>query len=233
MHKSIILHDSVAATYLKYFSNDPSKGRNSIVKVYNKKEKKEQFLPVSAFPLNKKAFGEEVEKFFSSVEKNYDSFKDLFSNIYHHDELNEKLKVGFSVIFTFILRKPIVYNKIIEYYNSLPNDVKREYGSDPWQSNEVIFGLFQNLITKRPYPIKIQLYPEASLITSDDPIVYERHPFGTVYLLPIDRRHLFCIGYSTEDHLTDQITDYINHHNFRLENINIKIKKQARVFYVI
>ena len=187
------MHDSVAATYLKYFSDDPSKGRKSIVKVYNKKLKKEQNLAVDSFPLNRKAFSAEVEEFHSTLEKKYDSFTDIISNRYPLSVTEEKMKIGTSVFFNFILRKPLIFNKIKEYHSGHLELIKK-YGSDPWHSFELISSLFFELLTKRPYPIKIFLYPEALFITSDDPIVYERHPFGTIYMLPIDRKHLICLG---------------------------------------
>lgn len=226
------MHDTVPSTYLKYFSADPSKGRNSIVNVYNKKQKKEQNLPVATFPLNKKAFSAEVEAFHSSIEKNYDSFKDLISNQYPPSVTEEKMKIGTSIFFNFILRKPLMFNKIKELHSNNPDSIKK-YGSDPWHSIELIRDLFTELITKRPYPIKIFLYPDAFFITSDDPIVYERHPFGTIYMLPIDRKHLICLGYYIGEHLLDTIDQYLDQRNFRPTNINIIIKKQARTFYVI
>ena len=106
------MHDSVAATYLKYFSDDPSKGRKSIVKVYNKKLKIEQNLAVSNFPLNKKAFSTEVESFHSAIEKDYDKFTDLISNPYPPSVTEEKIKIGTAVFLNFILRKPLFFKKL-------------------------------------------------------------------------------------------------------------------------
>lgn len=225
------MHDSVAATYLKYFSDDPSKGRKSIVKVYNKKLKKEQNLTVSSFPLNKKAFSADVESFHEAIEKDYDKFQDLISNRYPPSVTEEKVKIGAAVFFNFILRKPLFFKKLKEIYNNCPELINM-YGSDPWHSLEVISSLF-DLLTKRPYPIRIFHYPEASFITSDDPIVYERYTFGTIYMLPIDRKHLLCLGYYIGEHLLSPLEQYLYAHNFRPENINIKIRKQARTFYVI
>lgn len=226
------MHDSVAATYLKYFSDDPSRGRNSIVKVYNKKLKIKQNLAVKNFPLNRKAFSTEVESFHSCIEKNYDSFIDLISGHYPPSVKEEKIKIGTAVLFNFILRKPLIYNKIKEFHSNSPELINK-YGSDPWHSSKLISSLFIELLTKRSYPIRIFLYPEAFFITSDDPIVYERHSFGTIYMLPIDRKHLVCLGYYIGEHLLNQLEQYLDQHDFRPKNINIKIRKQARTFYVI
>lgn len=228
----IKMHDSVAATYLKYFSDDPSKGRKSIVKVYNKKLKIKQDLAVKNFPLNRKAFSTEVEAFFSSIEKNYDSFTDLILDRYPSSVTEEKIKIGTAVFFNFILRKPLIFKKLKEFHSNNPESINK-YGSDPWHSLELISSIFIELLTKRPYPIRIFFYPEAFFITSDDPIVYERHPFGTIYMLPIDRKHLFCLGYYIGEHLLSQLEQYLDQHDFRPKNINIKIRKQARTFYVI
>ncbi|KKN23394.1 hypothetical protein LCGC14_0905410 [marine sediment metagenome] len=226
------MHDSIAATYLKYFSDDPSKGRKSIVNVYNKKRKIKQNLCVNNFPLNKKAFSMEVESFHYSIEKNYDKFTDLISNRYPPSVIEEKIKIGTAVFFNFLLRKPLIFNKLKEFHSKNPESVNT-YGSDPWHSHKLISSLFIELLTKRPYPIRIFLFPEASFITSDDPIVYERHHFGTIYMLPIDRKHLFCLGYYIGEHLLSPLEQHMDQHNFRPKNINIKIKKQARTFYVI
>lgn len=226
------MHDSVAATYLKYFSDDPSRGRKSIVKVYNKKLKIEQNLAVKNFPLNRKAFSTEVESFHSSIEKDYDKFRDLISDRFPPSVTEERIKIGTAVLFNFILRKPMIFKKLKEFHSNCPESINM-YGSDPWHSLELISSVFIELLTKRPYPIRIFLYPEASFITSDDPIVYERHPFGTIYMLPIDRKHLYCLGYYIGEHLLSPLEQYLDTHNFRPKNINIIIRKQARTFYVI
>ncbi len=62
------MHFYIPATYLKHFSTDSSKGRKSMVRVYNKKLKKEQTLTVENIGLNKSAFGEETEKFHCFLE---------------------------------------------------------------------------------------------------------------------------------------------------------------------
>ncbi len=226
------MHDSVAATYLKYFSDDPSKGRKSIVKVYNKKQKKEQYLTVESFPLNKKAYNKDVEAFHRSIEKDYDKFKDLISDRYPPSVTEERVKIGTAVLFNFILRKPLIFRKLKEFHSRSP-ELIRTYGDNPWHSVDLISSLFTELLTKRPYPIRVFLYPKANFITSDDPIVYERHPFGTIYMLPIDRKHLFCLGYYIGEHLLNPLEQHLVLDNFRPKNINIKIKKQARTFYVI
>ena len=226
------MHDSVAATYLKHFSDDPSRGRKSIVKVYNKKQKIEQNLAVENFPLNKKVFSKEVESFLTAIEKNYDKFTDLISDRYPPSVTEEKIKIGTAVVFNFILRKPLIFEKIKEIHLNSPELINM-YGSDPWQSLEVISSLFIHLLTKRPYPIRVFPYPEAYFITSDDPIIYERHSFGTIYMLPIDRKHLFFLGYYIGEHLLSPLEQYLDQHKFHPNNINIKIRKQARTFYVI
>ena len=70
---------------------------------------------------------------------------------------------------------------------------------------------------------------DAFFITSDDPIVHERHPFGTVYMLPIDRNPLICLGYYIEKHLLSQVERYINQHNFYPENINIEALNRGEI----
>ena len=112
-------------------------------------------------------FVPEVESFHSSIEKDYDKFRDLISNRYPQSVTEEKIKIGTAVFLNFILRKPLIFRKIKEFHSSNSPELINMYGSDPWHSLELISSLFIELLTKRPYPIRIFLYPEASFITSD------------------------------------------------------------------
>ena len=98
------MHFYIAATYLKHFSADPSKGRKSLVRVYNKKLKKEQTLTVENIGINKSAFGDDTGKFHSFLESKYDNIIDLIS-LQDSAMIDEgKVKDTIMAVFDFILR---------------------------------------------------------------------------------------------------------------------------------
>jgi len=114
-------------------------------------------------------------------------------------------------------------------------DLIRIYGEDPWHSSEAVPMIFFELLLKRVYPISIRGYNDDIFITSDNPVVIFRHPYGfcTVYLLPIDRKHIFCLGYYIkEEHLIFTET-YLNKAEIITENGNEWIRIQAETHYII
>ncbi len=227
------MHFHIAATYLKHFSADPSKGRKSMVRVYNKKLKKEQTLTVENIGLNKNAFGEETEKFHSFLESKYDTIMDLISL---RDSVNfeeERVKNTLMAIFDFILRNKVNYEGIKRHYNNFPELVEI-FGDDPWHTPDIIAQIFFELIQKRKYPAAIRTFSEDTFITCDNPIIIERHlPYGTLYLLTIDRRHIFYMGYYIYESGFNYFENYIQNCRVFPNKINEQLKRQANIFIIL
>ena len=70
-------------------------------------------------------------------------------------------------------------------------------------------------------------------ITSDNPLVVERHSFGSIWLLPLDRRHLYLFGYYIGQDNLNQLEQYINNCYINPENINSQIRQQANTFVIL
>ncbi|MFX1502134.1 MAG: DUF4238 domain-containing protein [Promethearchaeota archaeon] len=227
-------HFHASATYLKHFSEDSSKGRKSKVHVFNKKLNKDQYLPVDKIGIKTGAFGKKIEEFHNLFEKKYDHFRDLISNRYPSNITTDRLKSGMELLFNYIFRTNETYDYLKESYRAYP-ELVRKYGEDPWHSSEVFPKLFFKLLLKRAYPVTIRGYPEDEFITGDNPIVIFRHPykFVTVYLLPIDRRHIFCLGYYLKKEHLRCAEIYINQAEIITENVNVWIKFQADTHYII
>lgn len=225
-------HLHISATYLKHFSRDPSKGRKSIVHVFNKKTQTAQHLPVDKIGIKTGAFSASMEKFHSQFEKRYDEFMDLMTNPINVTE--EKLKIGMMLVFNFLFRSKIMYDYMKESFRNY-TDLIRAYGDDPWHSPEAVSSVFFELLVKRAYPIIIREFPDDVLITCDNPVVMFRHPYGfvTVYLLPLDRTHVFCLGYYLKTEQLRYIDIYFNKVEVIPENLNDWIKLQAETHYII
>ena len=227
------MHFYIAATYLKHFSVDPSKGRKSVVLVYNKKLKKEQTLTVENIGLNKSAFGDETEKFHSFLENKYDNIIDLISLQDSAMIDEEKVKNTIMAIFDFILRSEINYDGITKIYNKFPELVKI-FGDNPWHTPDIIAQIFFELIQRRKYPAGIRSFSEDTFITCDNPVIVERHlPYGTLYLLPIDRRHIFYLGYYIEESSFSYFENYNKKCQVFPNKINEQLKKQAMTFIIL
>ena len=54
-----------------------------------------------------------------------------------------------------------------------------------------------------------------------------------VYLVPIDRKNIFCLGYYDRAEFLKFIEYYINRFEFKSEDINEIIRSQSEIFYVI
>ena len=226
-------HLSTAATYLKYFSSDLSKGRKSLINVFNKKTQLKQTLPVKEIGMKRGAFSIEVEKFFDEeFEKYYDKFMDIISTRYPPSIQKERLKYGTMMVINLILRNRENYKEIQRIYKNYPAIVKK-YGDNPWHSVEEISDLMSDIMTRRPFPIVIRGFPNDVFITCDNPIIILRQDFGTVYLLPIKRTHAFCLGYYISEEHLKYMEIYINKFEIIPEKINALIRHQAETHYVI
>lgn len=227
-------HFHISATYLKHFSRDPSKGRKSIVHVFNKKKQIEQYLPVDQIGIKTGAFSDSIENFNQMIEARYNEFMDLRSIRYPTNITVDRLKNGMMMLFNFIFRTKIMYDYIRKSYRNYP-DLIRIYGADPWHSENVVPMIFFELLLKRTYPISIRGYKDDVFITGDNPIVIFRHPYGfcTVYLLPLDRRHIFCLGYYIKEEQLKFVDIYLNKAEIITGNVNEWIKIQAETHYII
>lgn len=227
------MHFHIAATYLKQFSNDPSKGRKSIVRVYNKKKKIEQELKVESIGINKSAFSNQTEKFHSFLESKYHNVVDLISLKEPKQVSDEVVKETLMVIFDFILRSKEIYDKIIQIYSKLPLLVK-VHGDNPWHTSDIIPRLYFELIQRRKYPAGIKSFNKDVFITCDNPVIVDRLlPYGSLYLLPIDRRHIFCLGYYKEPSGFNYFEEYIKNCIIFPEKINKQLKNQANTFIIL
>lgn len=227
------MHFYIAATYLKHFSADPSKGRKSIVRVYNKKLKKEQTLTVENIGINRSAFGAETEKFLCFLESKYDNIIELISIQDSAITDEEKVKETIMAIFDFILRSKINYEGITQIYNRFP-DLMKIFGDNPWHTPDLIAQIFFELVQRRKYPAGIRSFSEDTFITCDNPIIIERHrPYGSLYLLPIDRRHLFYLGYYIEESSFNYFENYIQKCQVFPNKINEQLKKQVKTFIIL
>jgi len=226
-------HVHIPATYLKYFSVDQSKGRSSIVKVHNIKSKEIKNLTVNNIGKEKNIFIDTLERFNSSFENHYDQFIDLVISKDPIDKTDERLKGGFMILFNFLIRNRFILNKIKELHNQ-NSILKKELGNDPLKIPNYIEHLYWNLILRRPYPISIRIFPEHKFITSDNPITKLRFlPFGTLYFLPLDRKRLFCLGYYPDEFYLKEIEERVYNYPIKPQNINIKIKKNAKTFVIL
>ena len=225
-------HIHTAATYLKHFSNDSSRGRKSIVRVFNKKRLLEQDLPVDVIGIKKGAFSDGVEEFNNIFEKNYDKFVDLMSTRYPHNITEERLEKGMETFFNFIFRNKLNYEHFKKIFKNYP-DLVEKYGVDPWHNSEVISNIFSELILKRAYPISIRGFNDDVFITGDNPVVIHRLCFGTVNYLPIDRKHIFYLGYYDREEYLKFMEYFINKYEVDPERINEWIRYQAETFYII
>ncbi len=227
------MHFHIAATYLKHFSADPSKGRKSRVRVYNKKLKEEQTLTVENIGINKKAFGDETENFHCFLEKKYDSIMDLISLGNSTNFNEEKVKNTLMAIFDFILRNNVNYEGIKRIHKNFP-ELVNIYGDDPWHTPDIIAQIFFDLIQRRKYPAAIRTFSEDTFITCDNPVIIERHlPHGTLYLLPIDRRHIFYMGYYMYESGFRYFENYIQKCQVFPNKINEQLKRQANTFIIL
>ncbi len=227
-------HIHTAVTYLKHFSSNPNKGRKSIVHVYNKKLHLEQNLTVDNIGIKIGSFSKEVEEFHEKFEREYNKFMDLMSIRYPPRIAKEKLKIGMMMIFNLVLRSKINYEYIQKSFKNYP-DLIRKYGENPWHSPEAISYLQFKLLLKRRYPISIRRFPDEVFITGDNPVVIFRHPYGigTIYILTLDRKHVFCLGYYLKERELRFLEIYINNAKVIPENINVWIKFQADTHYII
>ena len=227
------MHFYIAATYLKHFSADPSKGRKSVVRVYNKKLKKEQNLTVENIGIDKSAFGAETEKFHSFLEGKYDNITDLISLQDSTMIDEEKVQNSIMAIFDFILRCETNYDGITRIYNNFPELVKI-FGDDPWHTPDIIPQIYFELIKRRKYPAIIRSFSEDTFITCDNPIIIERlKPYGSLYLLPIDRKHLLLLGYCIEESGFTYFEKYIQQCQVFPNKINEQLKSQAKTFIIL
>ncbi len=227
-------HIHVSATYLKHFSFDPSKGRKSIVQVFNKKTQTVQDLPVDKIGIRIGAFSDGMENFHKMFEDRYNEFMDLMKIRFPIDTIIERLKNGMMLVFNYIFRSKIMYDYMKESLRNYP-DIIREYGDNPWHSPEILSKVFFELLLKRAYPIIIQVFLDDVFITSDNPVVMFRHPYGfvTLYLLPLDRKHIFCLGYYLKKEQLRFIDIYFKNVEIIPENVNLWERKQAETHYII
>ena len=225
-------HIHVPATYLKHFSRDPSKGRNSIVRVFNKKRQLKQDLPVNKIGIKKGAFSNDVEQFNKAFEDNHNKFVDLMSIRYPSNITEERLKDGMMIVFNLIFRNKFNYENIKRIFKNQP-EVVEKYGEDPWHSSEVISHFFFKLIQKRPFPISIRGFIDEVFITGDNPVVIHRLPFGSVYFLPIDRKHIFYLGYYDRGEYLKFMEYFIKTFEFNYERINEWIRYKEEILYIV
>ncbi len=225
-------HIYVPATYLKHFSDNPSKGRKSVLRVFNKKRQMVQNLTVDKIGIKKGAFSKEVEEFHSTFENNYNEFVNLLSTSYIKNINKEKVKDGLMTLFDFILRNKKNYENLQRIYKNFP-DLVKIYGEDSWHASEVITKIFFKLIQSRSYPLSFRRFTDEVFKTSDNPIIIYRRDFGTVYLLPIDRKRIICLGYYQGENYLKYMEYFINNFNVIPKDINKIIKHQAETFYQI
>ena len=137
------------------------------------------------------------------------------------------------VIFDFILRRKENYYEIIRLYQEHP-DLVKIYGDNPWHTSDLIPRLYFELIQKRKYPAGIKSFKKDTFITFDNPVMVERLlPYGSLYLLPIDRRHIFCFGYNQNQSGFNYLEEYIRNCIIHPKKINDQLKKQANTFIIL
>ncbi|MHA1755945.1 MAG: DUF4238 domain-containing protein [Promethearchaeota archaeon] len=225
-------HVHVPAVYLKHFSSDPSKGRNSLLTVYIKRKDIKKTLTVKRIGIEKNAYSKEVELFNAQIEKNYDKYinKILNSKSFNEIELKD-LKQILIIMFNLILRQ----NENNEF-------IKKNYleknKNDGWTDIDLITLLNKTLITRRPYPFGFYRVLKEHFITSDNPVISWRINIGTIYFLPINKSNLFSLGYYVDKSYEEEMYNIIN--NLvpiliakNIKHINNKIRNQAKNFYSV
>ena len=195
--------------------------------------KKEQNLTVENIGLDKSAFGAETEKFHSFLEGKYDNIIDIISLQNSTMISEEKVQNTIMAIFDFILRCEINYSGITRIYNDFP-DLVKIFGDDPWHTSDIIPQIYFDLIQRRKYPAAIRSFSDDTFVTCDNPIIIERHkPYGSLYILPIDRKNLFILGYCIEESGFIYFENYIQKCRIFPIKINEQLKKQAKTFIIL
>lgn len=250
-------HKHGSAVYYKYWSADTTKGRKSIVKVFNKKLNKEQFLPVGKIGIQKNYYDEKLEYFFSNAfESKHDEFMGTIKKIDEEQKHIEDIKELNPLIFNLIFRSPDIMNKINEFYQDRIKIINRRYPKsieneiiinnfkkkgfqlekpNPNIRNTSIFELIHKyLADARVYPISIKKVNGNRLITCDNPVLYKRiKKIGTIYYMTLNPEYYICFGYIVSRNYYDKMITELDKFDLTSDEIIRSLENQAQTFIIL
>ena len=249
-------HKHGAAVYYKHWSEDPSKGRDSIVKVKNVGNNEYLSIPVDKIGLKKDYFVESLEEFFSKAfESQHDKYMGIIEKIAQNPINSTELKNINPLIFNLIFRSPDILERINDFYagsiknlnQQFPkieeNEEKRNYikyrgfqidDDEPNIRHSQLFAWFhEQFANSRQFPISIREVKDTSLITCDNPVLHTRTNVGTIYTMTLNPEFYMCLGYIVHESYFDKIISTLNGYYPSAIEINRALEKQAQTFIIL